>query len=395
MWLGLLFVLGTALVVGRLMLPLYVLQYVNRVLQRNPEYPGRVEDIDISLWRGAYQIKGLNIHKRTGKVPVPLFEAPLVDLSVEWRQLFHGSLVGKVVIDRPKVNFVHGPTERQTQDGTDANWLATIRDLYPLKINSFHVRDGQIHYRDFETSPKVDVYLSDVQGEATNLTNSLKLSKNRVAHIQATGSAEGQTKAKMSMDVDPFTVEPDFYVAGELTGLKLTALNDFLRAYANVDAKAGDISLFTELRTETRDFKGYLKVLIRNLELIDLRKDLKKPFRFIWESLVAAVSEIFTNHAKDQIATEVPLTGTLDQPKARTWATVVGIFRNAFIEALKPGIDRTLKFGPGSKASARVGRPSDLSSKVRFYDVLYQNHDGEREEDDEEISDWSRVGLSR
>lgn len=342
-------ILVAILIVGRLLLPHYVLRYVNDVLHRNRQYPGHVSDVGISLWRGAYQIYGIEIRKREGKVPVPLFEAPVIDLSVEWKEIFHGSLVGRVVVKEPKVHFVHGPTERQTQRGTEANWLRTIRDLFPLKINSFRVERGQIHYRDFYSSPKVDVALLDVNGIATNLTNSLKLSKNRVANIHATARAQNQAEVEASMDVDPFATEPDFYFGGQLRSLRLAALNEFLRAYANVDAKAGEVSFFSELRTSGSEFRGYLKVLIKDLELIDLKKDIQRPLHFVWETLVAAVSEIFTNHSKDQIATEVPLRGTYNNPQPRTWSAVIGVFRNAFIEALKPGLNRSLSFGTAPK----------------------------------------------
>ena len=64
--------------------PFAVQRYVNRVLDRAEGYNGRIGDVDLALIRGAYQIEDVEILKSDGKVPVPLFKSPLVDLSIEW-----------------------------------------------------------------------------------------------------------------------------------------------------------------------------------------------------------------------------------------------------------------------------------------------------------------------
>src|SRR5512140_3365478 len=78
------------LIVVRLAAP-YVLQhYVNRTLNRHPEYGGRIGQVHLHLIRGAYSIEHVDILKRSGKVPVPFVSARTVDFSMDWRELFHG-----------------------------------------------------------------------------------------------------------------------------------------------------------------------------------------------------------------------------------------------------------------------------------------------------------------
>jgi len=59
---SLLVVLG-ALVGLRLALPWILEDYVNRQLAALEGYWGQVEDVDVALWRGAYQIQGVQIEK--------------------------------------------------------------------------------------------------------------------------------------------------------------------------------------------------------------------------------------------------------------------------------------------------------------------------------------------
>src|SRR5262245_2140119 len=94
---GILAFLILALVILRLMLPSILLRYVNKQLTLIDGYQGHVDDIDVSLYRGAYTIRGIRLDKTGGKIPVPFFNAESIDLSVEWHALFHGRVVAEIV----------------------------------------------------------------------------------------------------------------------------------------------------------------------------------------------------------------------------------------------------------------------------------------------------------
>src|SRR5580765_5336412 len=82
------------LVMGRLALPFAVKRYVNQQLTKNSDYSGGIGGVKIGLWRGAYQIHDIRIFKRTGGVKAPFFAASNMDLSIQWKELFHGAIVG-------------------------------------------------------------------------------------------------------------------------------------------------------------------------------------------------------------------------------------------------------------------------------------------------------------
>src|SRR5690606_39605074 len=81
-------ILIIVLILIRIALTYVVKDYVNKELDNIPEYKGSIEDVDINLWRGAYQIQGVKLLKTTGKIPVPFFSADEIDLSVEWGAIF-------------------------------------------------------------------------------------------------------------------------------------------------------------------------------------------------------------------------------------------------------------------------------------------------------------------
>ena len=74
--------LVAVMAVGRAVLPTVVRDYVNRTLDRNLLYEGRIGSVEIHLWRGAYSIRNLRLSQRTGQVPVPLLSAKRVEFSI-------------------------------------------------------------------------------------------------------------------------------------------------------------------------------------------------------------------------------------------------------------------------------------------------------------------------
>src|ERR1035437_2765985 len=95
------------LIVIRIILPYVVLHYANKTLANMNSYYGHIEDIDVSLYRGAYIIKNIYINKddTVSKKQTKFFTSKDVDLSLEWGAIFHGSFVGKLVFDSPVLFF--------------------------------------------------------------------------------------------------------------------------------------------------------------------------------------------------------------------------------------------------------------------------------------------------
>src|ERR1051325_11655867 len=142
--------------VARLILPWAVRDYVNRTLDRNPLYAGKIGKVRLHLWRGAYSIQDTTISKTTGNVPVPFFAAKRVDFAIQWPALLHRRGVGRVLMEQAEMNFVDAPAEGEGQTGAGAIWLQIIRDLFPFKINSAVVMDGSIHFRAYTSEKPVD-----------------------------------------------------------------------------------------------------------------------------------------------------------------------------------------------------------------------------------------------
>lgn len=331
------------LVVARVALPHVVERYVNRTLAGLDGYTGRVEDVDISLWRGAYQIEGLRIDKTEGKTRVPYFRARQIDLSVAWDALLRGSIVAELALDAPELNFVTASKEATEQTEPASNWQETVQDLVPFRIERFSITDGEVHYRDFGSDPQVNIYLQHLDGVVRNLTNSEDLGGDLFARFDVRGEAMRSGRFRLEGSVDPYAEEPTFELKAQLQDLAVTELNDFLKAYGKFDAESGTFSLDAELSASKGAFRGYAKPFVRDLEVADFGDDDKNFFTKVWEGVVEVTSDVLEDRPRDTIATRVPLRGRLEEPTADVWATIGGLLRNAFIESLRRGLEGELR----------------------------------------------------
>ncbi|HEY1770849.1 MAG TPA: DUF748 domain-containing protein [Chthoniobacterales bacterium] len=328
-------VLAVAVIVVHVMLPIWVRNYVNKTLDHVGEYHGHVDSIGIALWRGAYKIYGIKIEKTTGQVPVPFFSAPLMDLSVQWMALFHGSFVGEINVVRPQLNFVNAPDEAQAQAGLKEPWTTKVKQLFPLKINRFSVADGEVHYRDYHRTPKVDVVFDRVRIVATNLTNSEKLSKTLNAHVEMEARPLRAGDLRVKIDLDPYAAKPTFNLETELKDLPLVKLNDFAKAYASITFEKGTLRMATELNSKNGHFDGYVEPVFDNMSIFSIKHDSDNPLDFVWQAIVGGLTQLIRSHSENRFGTHVPIHGTFDNPKPAIIATVLNVFRNAIIQVFE------------------------------------------------------------
>lgn len=339
-------ILVLAVVGLRLALPALVQRYVNRELARQPGYVARIGDVGLSLLAGGVVVEDVDVQKRNGRVPVPLFHAPRVETSIDWRALLDGALVAEVVVRRPRINLVAGPSRAQTQTGTEVDWREVVDRLMPIRINRVEVHDGSVHFRNYHSTPKVDVYLDRLDLRAENLTNSQELSGTRVARValRAVPMKSGVLKARA--EFDPFADTPTFDFDGSLVGARLAELNAFLRAYAGIDVESGTLRLYAELESGKGRFDGYIKPFFENVEVLDAAElEEQGFFASAWEAIVGGVAEAFEDQSHDRVATRVPLSGTVTDPKVGFWSTLGETLRNAFIESLVPRLEQSVPAG--------------------------------------------------
>lgn len=335
-----LLIIVLVLVVIRIILAPVILHYANKTLANMDGYRGHIDDIDIALIRGAYSIDSIYLNKVdsiSGK-QTHFFAASEIDLSIEWKALFKGSIVGELVFENPMMRFTKDKVEPKdvTQDSTDFRKL--LKDFMPLQINRVEINNGNVQYLDSTSSPKVDVHLTKLDVLALNLKNSYDSAAVLPASIKASANIYEGTLT-FNMKLNPLADDPTFDMNAELKGTNLVLLNDFFQAYAKIDVNKGTFGLYTEVAAKGGRFEGYVKPLIKDLDVVGKEDRDDNVFRKLWEGVIGTVAEVFENQRKDQFATKIPLEGSIKNPDSDIISTVFTVLQNAFIQALQPAID--------------------------------------------------------
>lgn len=325
------------IVVVHIYLESWLLDYVNKVLADIPGYPGSAEDIDVNLYRGAYKIHKLVINKKSGGIPTPFVSIDLVDFSIEWRSLFHGRIVSEAILTHPVINYAVKGEAKQT--GIEVDWTKPIKDLMPIDINHVLIKDGSVTYQDFSATPRVNLYMHDIDGAAYNLRNVEDDKHPMPSTLTLEGRSIGKGHLKITGRLNILKKVPDMDLLVALEKVDLPALNNYSQAYASFDFKNGEFDLYSHLVVKDNRVNGYIKPIARHVE-VDVLKD-ANPLQVAWSAVVAGIIELFTNRTKDQFATQADLEGNLNDFGTDFWETLGGIIGNAFIQALSRGFDET------------------------------------------------------
>ena len=242
------------------------------------------------------------------------------------------------------MRFTLGKTEPADVQKDTASLGDLLKDFMPLKINRLALHNGRLEYADEASSPPLDLALTNLEALATNLNSVVQEDDLLPAEVKATATLyDGALKFNMALD--PLARQTIFDMDLTLERMTLKKLNDLFNAYADFDVNSGTMSLYTEIATRDGAFSGYVKPVIKDLDVLGKEDKKDSFFHKVYEGLVGTAGAVLTNRKKDQVATKVPMEGRLDDPNIRTWSAVVVILRNAFIRALEPAIDREINIG--------------------------------------------------
>jgi hypothetical protein len=367
----LLWVLGVLLVV-RIILPYVVLHYANKTLAEMDGYYGHVEDIDLNLYRGAYVINDIYLNQvdSVSGTQTPFFSCPKIDLSIEWGALFNGEIVGELIFEQPKLAFTKDKAEPAEVAADTTTFQQLLKDFMPLKVNRFEVNDGSIHYIDSTASPLVNIKMDKVHILALDLKNTTEKDEKLPSTVEAQANVYGGTM-DFKMRLNVLEEQPAFDLNMELKNTDLVQLNAFLKAYGNFDVNSGNFGLYTEMAAEDGKFVGYVKPVIKDLDVVGPEDRGNSLLHKAWEALVGGVGELFENQKRDQVATKVELQGNFENPDINVPGAIWEVISNAFIQALMPALDNEI-----SIRSVDTGIPE----KEGLFDRVFDKEDGEKDD---------------
>jgi len=102
----------------------------------------------------------------------PIANINRLHASVQWREVLTGHLVGDLSFKRPKfyVNLIHVSKEEESKVPLkQKGWQEALASIYPLKINTLTIHDGEVTYVD--KGPYKPLDMDKINFRASNIRN--------------------------------------------------------------------------------------------------------------------------------------------------------------------------------------------------------------------------------
>jgi hypothetical protein len=330
-----------ALIGLRLYLPYFLLGYVTRQINKIPGYHVRIRDLDVHLWRGSYTIKELELWKIRDSIPVPFYKAESMDLSVEWAALIKGAFVATIVAQHPVINFVTDDKGGNDQFSIGGQWLDIVKSLFPLRFDQIAAHQGEIYLRSYTASPPFKIFLNNVEVHIDNMQNADHSSKLLYSTFVVKADSSNSGTLEVNGKFNPVTKSPTFFINASLKNMNVLEVKSFLKHYTNVDVQGGRFSLYAEAAAADGKIKGYVKPFIKDLKIAPNKNS--SPLQVVYDGAAAVVATIMKNPKKQTIATQVNISGNIDNPDDSILSIIGYMIRHAFIQALAPQIDHDVK----------------------------------------------------
>jgi hypothetical protein len=185
----------------------------------------------------------------------------------------------------------------------------------------------------------------------------------------------------MTMKLNPLAEKPTFDMNAEVKNTNLVKLNDFFQAYAKVDVNKGSFGLYTEIASKNGRFEGYVKPLLKDLDVLGKEDRHDNVFKKLWEAIAGGVAEVFENQPKEQVASKIPFKGNVENPKANVWYALSEVLQNAFIRAIQPSLDNEINI-----ASIEPAKKKEDDKEKSFLGKIF----GKKDEDEKKSRDEAR-----
>ncbi|MEJ1973705.1 MAG: DUF748 domain-containing protein [Lacunisphaera sp.] len=333
-------VLVAILVVARLALPSALKSAVNRRLNTIPAYSGHVDDIRVSLFRGAYTMINVQLEKARSRgspaIPGGGFDRFLPGLArtVSGPGGQRNSRAAAAAEFRPGKNQGDQPARLRPP--------VAGRDQRPVSDRDHALRghQGELHFVAPDRDPPVDIFVRDLKIVVRGLRNRPDLNAHdAVATLLVEGVTPGNGQLALSSELEPLSPRPRFHLKLKIDKLSLPAVNQFLLAYGNVDVSAGEFTGYLEMVARDEHYQGYFKPFFEHLEFKNAADADRSLFARIWEKMVAGIAHLVKNNETEQVALRIPFEGDFGDTRVEKWESIKTMFRNGFIRALAEGLD--------------------------------------------------------
>jgi hypothetical protein len=317
----------------RMSLPWAIEWQINRTLKDHQTYAGRVESVSLSIIRPTLILHELHIHhKEDPKILSALVHR--IEIRTFWKSLFEEAwrlqtkVSGAEIVGEASALIEDEKEARAEEESEAFDWQ---RDLPAFLMESLIVYDAKIEMKYEYKTALQSFKVSGLFVSLKNLAN-WQHAERATLEFWAIVDPTGNLHGKLTFDL--LSSPPVFDLALYTERLSLVSMNPIVEEIAKFDFEAGHINLYVELKSANGSYSGYVKPILRDVEIFSEEDVEEKGLGAVWNVVAEFVKNLFENPSKEQVATEIPIRGEWDDPKIKLGTAIRRAITNAFIQAL-------------------------------------------------------------
>lgn len=341
-------VFAVFLVVVRLALPVLITTVANSRLEKeSPYFSFHIDNVDLEIIKGVYSVGGISGKIKSSGEQFLAINSVVTEVS--WKNIFNGLIVSDVAVNNIDLKASQSLLDNAKLEGQ------RIKDKYAskeedknkepiLRVNSLVLRNSNITIHDFLSFKGREVRsVSDINVLATNvIPTKARPETEFMVTANIFGPAPLSTMGVANLKNSPPIIDLNM----ELKNFELKTINPLLREKVQALIHKGNMDLYSEVKMESNEVKGYIKPFVSKL-LMDTPKG---GFNFTGAAAKTGgnlVKILLTGSESKTLATEVPF--TFDVESKKMTYEILPVLQKAIVYKAKQNIQPGISDNVGQK----------------------------------------------
>lgn len=331
------------LIVARVVLPSIILARLNTYLAHfSPVYAIHIGDLDLGVLTLSYA--GKDTEGRYKKDDSLFFKTKNVRVQISFVELLHGRILTNVQIEDGTFILTKALLEgsrKPTARPKEAARLAA-KKMFPLRIAVIELHKSSLDFSDFVSQDsKTQWRVSDIEAKILNIN---PLPENPYSSLFAEG--------KM-LDKYPFKIvakakrleQPLAWKADIVTkDFFLPAVNSVLLYAVPFSFTKGSLDLYSEIKYENGQLLGYIKLFMKDVQVLHAGQDFKSVKHFAFE-VAGAFANFMLKRADDKaLATKISFKEKDGHFSIEGGEAALAAIKHGYVKPLTPGIEHSISF---------------------------------------------------
>ena len=332
---AILFVLAL-LAILRAAAPIWIRHRINHNPASASAYHWRVGDVDLRLYRGAYDLEDVILRKEG--MSTPIFQAGKMTSSIRFRTLLSGPVTADAEAFQPRLDLFLDPDKRGSKKPLD--WGKLLHRLTLFRLSGFTIHQGEVHIHDLSEKPEVELIAEEVDIEAENLFRGGKDSS-KWAGLEAKGLFMGSGRFTLDTRLMPGSGSPVFEFGFTLRQMDLKTMNRALQAYTGMAVEKGRLDLDAIAKASGGNYRGRNHSKLHDFALRQAPEKEKGFVKAVRDKATRIAGDLLEwkterNEAEGKAPPKLDFSGDFPPEVGNAWSMSEYLLKEAFRRGLKP-----------------------------------------------------------